>query len=90
MVTVVPPVVSTELGESDVIDGVAVAAPAIVLVAATVSDSEARPIEAAPMARPVRLVNKFRNMFLLVIGEWLRGAVSFGSVRIRSACQSPS
>ena len=69
--------VCTEVGASFVIEGVGrVAAPATVVVAATVNDSEARPIEVAQTARPARLVSNVRNMFLLLIGDWLRGSRS--------------
>jgi hypothetical protein len=74
--------VDTDVGESDVIVGVGGAAHAAVVVAATVTDRVARPIEAALSARPVRLLSKFRNMFLLCIGDWLRGKREF--------CPSPS
>jgi hypothetical protein len=75
--------VDTDVGASLVIDGVGnVAAPATVEVAATVNDSEARPIELAHTARPARLVSIFRNMFLLLIGDWLRGSRSVPICRI--------
>src|SRR5580658_8960613 len=47
-------------------------AHAAVVVAATVAPMVATPIETAHRARPVRRANKVRNMFLLMIGEWLQ------------------